>query len=590
MNADALHARARELGVQTSYHDVDGALHHADDVVLQRVVATLEADRAAVSGLGRRVPPIHLAAGGPLVVAADVRQAVVQVDGSSPQDLAVRHGDDHDSIDIPLDIPLGCHDVRIETAHGVEETVLVVAPPLMPRAADLAGGSALFAPAYALWSEADPLPSLSHLHDLARRARSAGVDVVATLPLYATFLDSPFDPSPYSPISRLHLNEVYLDDAGLPAAPLPNIGAGGLVDWAQLGARRRRQLLEAVDTLDATTARQLTAFVTAHPDVGAYARFRAQRDAAGDERVERSHVFAQFLADRQLRAIRDDPSAASLALDLPIGSHPDGYERWADPTMFADGVSVGAPPDSFFSDGQSWGFPPPLPAAMHASGQRTWRQLVARAGQWARMLRIDHAMAVHRLWWVPDGCSPRDGVYVQYPRHEILAVIAATAAANDLTIVGEDLGTVPPEVSRAFAEWDMLGMYEEQFHLDDDPLPHIPARSVAGIRTHDMEPLAALLATTDTSAYRRRLGDAHGATVDDRWQDVVEHMLIRLAASDAYLVVADLDDLVGETSPHNLPGRVVEGLWSRRLARSIEATLGDPDVRRRLAILGRTPR
>ena len=99
------------------------------------------------------------------------------------------------------------------------------------------------------------------------------------------------------------------------------------------------------------------------------------------------------------------------------------------------------------------------------------------------------------------------------------------------------------EVSEAFARWDMLGMYEEQFHLDDDPLPHIPARSVAGIRTHDMEPIAELVATTDTSAYRARLGAAHSTVVEPRWNDVVEQMLIRLAASDAYLVIADLDDL-----------------------------------------------
>ena len=109
-------------------------------------------------------------------------------------------------------------------------------------------------------------------------------------------------------------------------------------------------------------------FVAAHPDVGAYARFLAARDAGGDEVVERSHVLAQYLADRALRAIADDPDAAALALDLPIGSSPEGFEVWADPAMFASGASVGAPPDSFFADGQNWGFPPPLPAAMRASG------------------------------------------------------------------------------------------------------------------------------------------------------------------------------------------------------------------------------
>jgi len=168
-------------------------------------------------------------------------------------------------------------------------------------------------------------------------------------------------------------------------------------------------------------------------------------------------------------------------------------------------------------------------------------------------------------------------------------VIAASAAAAGVTIVGEDLGTVPEEVSDAFDRWDVLGMYEEQFHLDDDPLPHIPARTVAGIRTHDMEPIAELVATADTSDYRQRLGAAHGCTIEPRWDAVVDQMLIRLTASDAYMVSADLDDLIGETRPHNLPGRVVPGLWARRLEEPTSETLADPDVRRRLSILGRNP-
>jgi 4-alpha-glucanotransferase len=142
-------------------------------------------------------------------------------------------------------------------------------------------------------------------------------------------------------------------------------------------------------------------------------------------------------------------------------------------------------------------------------------------------------------------------------------------------------------VSEAFDRWGVLGMYEEQFHLDDDPLPHIPARTVAGIRTHDMEPIAELVATTDTSGYRARLGAAHGREIADRWDDVVEQMLTRLGWSDAYQVSADLDDLLGERRPHNLPGRIGPELWSRRLDLPTSDTLADPDVQRRLALLSR---
>ena len=583
MTDEALFERATELGVQCDYHDVDGQHHRADPAALAEVVALLETDRAAADAIARVGPPLHLSTRGPVPIEALVSAATVLVGGHRIEVNALRNGE-HSTIELPVDLPFGCHVVEYETDAGPGETVVVVAPSTMPRADLFAGGSGLFAPTYALWERDCPLPSFANLHRLARDLKRAGVDVVATLPLSATFLDDAYDPSPYSPISRLHWNEVYLDDSGLPPAPVPTLGS--YVDWKALAERRRGQLVEAARSseLDA----QLTAFVSAHPDVGAYARFRAQRDANGDDLVARSHVLAQYLADQQLRAIADDPDAAALALDLPIGSSPQGWEVWADPTMFANGATVGAPPDSFFADGQNWGFPPPLPAAMRASGHRLWRQLIERVGRYCDVLRVDHAMAIERLWWVPDGFSADRGVYVHYPREELLAVIAASAAAAGVTIVGEDLGTVPEEVSEAFERWDVLGMYEEQFHLDDDPLPHIPARTVAGIRTHDMEPIAELVATKDTAGYRARLGAAHGATIDATWSDVVDQMLVRLAASDAYLVVADLDDLIGERRPHNLPGRVVDGLWSRRLDIPTSELLADPDVSRRLSILGRT--
>jgi hypothetical protein len=119
--------------------------------------------------------------------------------------------------------------------------------------------------------------------------------------------------------------------------------------------------MEAARRLDPDTRARLDAFVATHPDVAEYARFLASREAGADPHVEESHVLAQYLADQQLRAIAEDPKAAALALDLPIGSHPQGYEVWADGSMFAGAMSVGAPPDIFFSDGQDWGFPPPLP-------------------------------------------------------------------------------------------------------------------------------------------------------------------------------------------------------------------------------------
>ncbi|MEP4649043.1 MAG: 4-alpha-glucanotransferase, partial [Ilumatobacter sp.] len=189
---------------------------------------------------------------------------------------------------------------------------------------------------------------------------------------------------------------------------------------------------------------------------------------------------------------------------------------------------------------------------------------------------------------VPEGQGADRGVYVRYPHDELLAVIAAEAAVAGVGIVGENLGTVPPEVDAALDAWNVLGMHEEQFHLDGPDLAEIPARSVAGVRTHDMAPFAAVVDdpanAETTAAYRDRLGAATPAD-----QPLLDAVITRLGASDAQIVVVDLDDLVDETRPHNLPGRVVDGIWRRRLDRPTSETLADDRVVRRLELLGRTP-
>ncbi|WP_420451911.1 4-alpha-glucanotransferase [Ilumatobacter sp.] len=581
MISDALRRRAVELGVDVEYEDVDQVVHDADEAVVERVVEVLDEDSSRASG--GIVEPIHLDPRRAIRVAGRVDDVELRVGGvpvAVTTETSGSGGDVVGTISLPDDLPTGCHELEVVSDGSSSRCLVVVAPATMPGADPSELASSLFVPAYALWESDDPLPSFGHLRSLAEQLPRHGVDVLATLPLYATFLDDPFDPSPYSPISRLHWNEVYLDDASLPDAPLPTIAAGGELDWRALAARRRRQLVQAALEAADDVVEELAQFAAAHPDVGSYARFMAERESGGDEVVERSHVLAQYLADAELGRISAADGSAALSLDLPIGSHPDGHETWAHPHLFAESMSVGAPPDTFFTEGQDWGFPPQLPGAMRSSGYELWRQMVARAGRHADMLRIDHVMAVHRLWWIPDGAPADRGVYVRYPHDELLAVIAAEAAAADVAIVGENLGTVPPAVDAALEEWQVLGMHEEQFHLGADRLDAVPPRTVAGVRTHDMAPFATVEVP---EGYRSLIGaDPDEATLDA--------VLRRLAASDAQVVVADLDDLLDETRPHNLPGRVVPGIWSRRLDAPLSRTLADERVGRRLRLLERTTR
>lgn len=578
---DQLVRRAEELGVQTGYHDVHGTWHDAEADVLEALVDLLAPDAADNSVVEPVVVipvssiPVRAAIDDVELVLSDGTRAEATVDA------------DRRSVVLVDPLPIGCHTLRVSTASGDGTCTIVVPPQQMSVAEGLRRSAGVFVPAYALWDHDQPLASFGLLARVARHLGDLGTELLTTLPLYAAFLDEPFDPSPYAPASRFHWNELYLDDDILPGAPVPDLGP--TVDWAALGRRRREQLLTAVDQLDDGTIAAVEAFVTARPDVAAFARFMGYRVArvpvSERERVVRSHELAQFLADRQLSNLAEN-HGASLAIDLPIGCHPDGYERWAHPDLFVpDRTCIGAPPDLFFDQGQNWGLPPQLPGAGRRSGHRLWRDLVARAGEHADLLRIDHVMAVHRLWWIPDGFEAHRGAYVRYPRHEIMATIAATAAEVRTTVVGEDLGTVPTEVSEVLHEWGMLGMYEEQFHTDDDPMRPIPARTVSGIRTHDMKPFAAFVRDEGESlaAYRRRLGAELGREVASDYVDVLDAVLDRLSRSEAEVVTVDLDDLIGIPDAHNVPGTVSDANWRRRLPAAVSDLFDHPDLRRRIA-------
>jgi 4-alpha-glucanotransferase len=586
MGSEQLRQRAAELGAEVSYWDVAGELHHVPDATLRAAVDVLEAD--AAEGGSRRLEPVIIGSPAGVPVGSLTEFELTLADRTTIE-LAADHG----TVTLPDGLPVGCHRLAGSGPDGEEVATLVVPPPAMPSDPGLAGGVGVFVPTYALWEDNAPLPSFGQLGALVARAPRIGIDVVMTLPLYAGFFDEPFDPSPYSPVSRLHWNELYVNDGSLPAAPVPL--ESELLDWRALARRRRGQLLDLCRDLDPYLQTAVDRFVARRPDVAAFARYRTEHVDPGDAGrpdalVRRSHEVAQYLAHRELAAV-EGPGRAVLGLDLPIGSNPDGFEVWAHGDLFAPGMTVGAPPDEFFAEGQNWGFPPQLPSAGRRSGHELWRRLVARAGEHSSLLRIDHVMGVHRLWWIPDGAGARDGVYVRYPREELLAVIAAQAATTSTTIVGENLGTVPDEVTEAMERWHMLGMFEEQFLLydqEDGDLDAIPARSVAGIRTHDMPAFAAAFAgdaTGEVYRYQRRLEAALGRQIGERAADVLDGALERLAASDAYLVVADLDDLVGETAPHNVPGQVLETTWRRRLRRPTSEVLAGDDVRRRLKLL-----
>jgi 4-alpha-glucanotransferase len=286
---------------------------------------------------------------------------------------------------------------------------------------------------------------------------------------------------------------------------------------------------------------------------------------------------------------------------------------------FALDASVGAPPDSFFPQGQDWGFPPLRPGASRAQGHGHLAACLRHHLRHAGLLRVDHVMGLHRQFWIPRGLPKERGVYVRQPAEELHAVLCLEAARAGAAVVGENLGTVPAYVNRALARHRWLATYVVEYAARPraaDALPPVPRDAVASLNTHDMPPFSSFFAARDVPerialgllarergpAERRARERVRRALVSflrrrgllgrrTRAADVVAAAHAHLAASPARLVLVNLEDLWGEAAPLNVPGtwREVPN-WRRKFRRDLSRIRTAGDVARALDAVVRARR
>ncbi|HEU4650458.1 MAG TPA: malto-oligosyltrehalose synthase, partial [Croceibacterium sp.] len=280
-----------------------------------------------------------------------------------------------------------------------------------------------------------------------------------------------------------------------------------------------------------------------------------------------------------------------------LGADRGGAEVWSDPQAYAMTVSTGAPPDEFNPKGQDWGLPPIVPERLRTGGYApfiaTLRANMPRGGA----LRIDHVMALMRLYWIPLGSKADRGGYVSYPLRELVAVLAAESRRNRCMVIGEDLGTVPPEVREALSAAGVLSYRPLLF--ERKPPADFPRDALVCVSTHDLPTWRGYWASRDLEL-RERIG----LTVDpekERGQRKADQRSLAallagegldtsvrsahafIARTPCKLAIVQPEDVFGSLEQANLPGTVDEHPnWRRKLPLSVEQWGSDP----RMAALG----
>jgi 4-alpha-glucanotransferase len=119
------------------------------------------------------------------------------------------------------------------------------------------------------------------------------------------------------------------------------------------------------------------------------------REFAKEERRGRVgfHLGLQWLVDRQLEAAG---STIGLMQDLAIGVDPGGADAWIWQDVLATGISVGAPPDEYNTQGQDWGLPPFDPWKLRDAAYEPFIETVRAGFRHAGGLRFDHVMGLFR--------------------------------------------------------------------------------------------------------------------------------------------------------------------------------------------------
>ena len=411
-------------------------------------------------------------------------------------------------LSLPADLPLGYHTLKIK---GRKQTcALIMAPEVCFEPEPLEAGKKIWGSSVQLYSVRSKtnwgMGDYQDLQTLTRELGNNGASVVGLNPVHALYPSNPMHCSPYSPSSRVFGNVLYINPEMIPEfgdcveahaamddesfkERLEAVRAQDYVDYAESASLklpvlekiyayfREEHLLKKTERAKSfqsfckdrgESLRQFATFDALYehfkkldvmswgwpcwpeeyqtPDTKAVKKFAKDNEA----RIQ-YYEYLQWIAEEQIavaqKSAKDAGMMVGIYRDLAVGVDRGGADVWGDRRLYVLDASTGAPPDGLGPQGQNWGLPPFNPVVLKEKGYKPFIEMIRNSMRNCGALRMDHAMGLFRLWWCPNDKGATYGAYVHYPLQDMLGIIKLESQRQQCLVFGEDLGTVPQEIT-----------------------------------------------------------------------------------------------------------------------------------------------
>lgn len=332
--------------------------------------------------------------------------------------------------------------------------------------------------------------------------------------------------------------------------------------------------------------------------------------------------YVQWIAMCQWLQVRKAFDALGVALmgDIPVGVSIYSADVWASPELFDLTRSSGAPPEKVFQSdpftmkwGQNWGFPLYNWEAMARDNFAWWRRRLQSTCSVFHLLRVDHALGFFRIYsfpWRPEENGRFLSLDETQARELTGGRLPGFIPCDDSTpencdrnrrqgdmlfrifleetgphrIIAEDLGEVAPYVRPALQELEIPGFKIPQWERTDDgalvPGADYQRLSLATFATHDHPPVRQFW---EDLFQRTQNGDPDGSALREMRElmafcgcadmplpcpftpEVHAAFIQGLFATNSWLAVHQITDVLGLSDRFNVPGAVGDENWTARI-------------------------